>query len=182
VIVTSVRWETIAIKSGTGRKAKTKSETALEIDFSGLVAGAGDLAAYQLSSVTTKKIRKKSVATYKPIKLTSAVPVSSPTTSSVALFPASKPNLSQTGRLEITAADLTDAFGRPIDGNGDGQPGGDIAATLNRQGVGFAQPGIPLDRADGVPVPSDPGASKIEIIDALLERGDLARRATPLPR
>jgi hypothetical protein len=140
VIVTSVRWETIAIKSGTGKKAKTKSETALEIDFSGLVAGAGDLASYQLSSVTTKKVKNKIVTSYKPIRLTSALPASSPMTSSVMLVPATKPNLSKTDRLEITASDLTDALGRPIDGNDDGQPGGNFVATFSKQGVAFAQP------------------------------------------
>ena len=60
VTVTSVHWETIKVKVGNGNKAKTKSETALEIEFSGLVAGSGDLAAYQLSSVTTKKVKKRS--------------------------------------------------------------------------------------------------------------------------
>jgi hypothetical protein len=47
VIATSVRWETIKVKVGNGRRARTKSETALEIQFSGLVVGTGDLAAYQ---------------------------------------------------------------------------------------------------------------------------------------
>ena len=57
VIVTSVRWETIKVKVGNGKRARTKSETALEIQFSGLVAGTGDLAAYQLSSVTTRRVK-----------------------------------------------------------------------------------------------------------------------------
>jgi len=42
VIVTSVRWETIKVKVGNGKRARTKSETALEIQFSGLVAGTGE--------------------------------------------------------------------------------------------------------------------------------------------
>jgi hypothetical protein len=80
VIVTSVHWETIKVKTGNGKKAKPKSETALEIDFSGLVAVSGDLAAYQLASVTTTKVKKNTVTTYKPIKLISALPASSPMT------------------------------------------------------------------------------------------------------
>jgi hypothetical protein len=70
--------ETIKVKVGNGKRARTKSETALEIQFSGLVAGTGELAAYQLSSVTTKKVKKKFVTSYKPIRLTSAVPASNP--------------------------------------------------------------------------------------------------------
>jgi hypothetical protein len=148
VIITSVHWETIKVKVGNGKKAKTKSETVLEIDFSGSVAGASNLAAYQLSSVTTKKANKKPVISYKPIKLVSALPASSPTTTSVALVPARKPNLSQTDRLQITAADITDTLGRALDGNDDGQPGGNYVATFGKSGAA--------------------------VIDALLEQGELA--------
>ena len=73
MIVTSVHWETIKVNVVTGKHAKTKTETALDIQFSGLVADSGDLAAYQLASVTTKKVKKKSVTSYKPIRLTSSV-------------------------------------------------------------------------------------------------------------
>jgi hypothetical protein len=135
VIVTSVHWETIKVKVGTGKKAKTKSETVLEIDFSGLIAGGGDRAAYQLSTVAKKKVKKKPVLTYKPIKLASAVPASSPMASSVSLVPATKPKLGQTDRLEIVATDLTDAQGRALDGNDDGLPGGDFVATFGKSGV-----------------------------------------------
>ena len=36
-IVESVRWETIKVKVGNGKRARTKSETVLDIQFSGLV-------------------------------------------------------------------------------------------------------------------------------------------------
>ncbi len=81
VIVESVRWETIKVKVGNCKRARTKSETALEIQFSGLVAGTGDLAAYQLSSVTTRRVKRRAFTSYKPIRLTSAVPASNPMTS-----------------------------------------------------------------------------------------------------
>ena len=148
VIVTSVRWETIKVKTGNGKKAMTKSESALEIEFNGPVAGSADLAAYQLSSVMTKKEKKKAVTTYKPIRLTLAVPTSSPLASSVSLVPATKPNLSETDRLEIVAGDLTDALGRPLNGNDDGQPGGNFAATFSKHGIAFAQPSVRLERSD----------------------------------
>ena len=156
-----------------GKKAKTKSESALEIEFSGPVSGSGDLAAYQLSSVTTKKVKKKVGTTYEPIRLISALPASSPMTASVSLLPSTKPNLAQTDRLEIVAADLTDALGRPLDGNDDGQPGGDFAATFSRQGIAFGEPSNKLARAERRPVPGDRRTAKEDVIDVSLERGDL---------
>jgi hypothetical protein len=160
LIVTSLHWETIAVKVGDGRKAKTKTESALGIEFSGAVAGAGDLAAYQLSSVTTKRLKRKTVTTYKPIRLISAMPASSPMALSVVLVPATKPNVAQTDRLEIVAADLTDALGLPIDGKDDGQPGGDFVATFGRTGV--SGDAVELARS----TVRRPG--KTDVIDALL--------------
>ncbi len=121
-------------KVGNGKRAKTKSQTALEIQFSGLVAGTGDLAAYQLSSVTTKKVKKTVVTSYKPIRLNSVVAASNPMTSMVSLLPSIKPYLSQSDRIQIIAADLTDAYGRPIDGNDDGVPGGNYVAIVTKNG------------------------------------------------
>ena len=82
------------------------------------------------------------VTSYRPIRLTSAVPASNPMTSMVSLLPSIKPNLSQSDRILIIAADLTDAYGRPIDGNDDGLPGGNYVATLSRSGVTFGA--VPL--------------------------------------
>jgi hypothetical protein len=161
VIVASVHWETIKVKIGKGKKTKTESETAHEIQFSGALAGSGDLAAYQLSSVTTKKVKKKSVTSYKPIRLTSTLPTSSPTESSVLLVPPTKAKLSQTDRLQIVATDLTDALGRPLDGNDDGQPGGNYAATFSRSGV---TTGPPLVRTeDGKPRTEENRSSRARI-------------------
>jgi hypothetical protein len=166
VTVTSVQWETIQFKVGTGKHAKTKSETALDVQYSGNVSGSGDLAAYQLSSVTTKKVKKKAVTSYKPIRLTSALPASSPMASSVLLVPATKPNLSQIDRLQIVAADLTDALGRPLGGTDDGQPSGDYTVTFGRTGVA----------ADALSLAQTPAPSSAvpTAIDALLARGELA--------
>jgi hypothetical protein len=108
----------------------------------------------------------KSVTSYKPIRLTSALPASSPMASSVLLVPATKPNLVQTDRLQIVAADLTDALGRPLGGNDAGQPGGDYTVTFSQSGVtadalSLARSVKPLTT---VPV----------TIDALLARGELS--------
>ena len=91
------------------------------------------------------------VTSYKPIRLTSAVPASDPMTSMVSLLPAIKPNLSQSDRIQIIAADLTDAYGRPIDGNDDGVPGGNFVATLSRSGVTFGAVPLALARTTGKP-------------------------------
>jgi hypothetical protein len=93
--------------------------------------------------------------------------------------PATKLNLAQTDRLEIVAAALTDALGRPLDGNDEGQPGSNFAATFGKHGIAFAQPSIRVDQAESAPVSGARRASNAEIIDALLERGELAdlRRA-----
>ena len=140
VVVTSVHWGTIKVKTGSGKRAKTQSKPALEITFSGAVSGAGNLAAYQLSSVTTKKVKKKTVTTLKPIRLSTVVPAASPMTTSVALVPAGKINLAQTDKLQIISADLIDAQGRALDGNDDGTPGGNFVATFSRNGLTLARP------------------------------------------
>jgi len=147
VTVTSVHWETIRVKAGTGKKAKTKSETVLEIQFSGSLAGAGNLSAYHLATVKTRKVKKKEVTTYKPIRVSSVLPASSPLTTSVALVPASKPNLALTDQLQIRAANLTDTLGRALDGNNDGQPGGNFVANFGRNGLTFASPNALLSDA-----------------------------------
>ena len=112
----------------------------LDIKFSGAVSGAGDLAAYELSSITTKTVKKKHVTTLKRIKLSSVLPASSPTTTAVNLVLAAKPNLGQTDELQITAADLTDSLGRALDGNDDGQPGGNFIGTITKSGFSLGQP------------------------------------------
>ena len=103
------------------------------------------------------------VTSYKSIRLTSAVPASSPMTSMVSLLPAIKPNLSQT-RIQIIAADLTDAYGRPLDGNDDGVPGGNYVAIVTKNGVtpaAVAAPATVMARA----------------VDAVIERNELLNAA-----
>lgn len=143
VTVASVHWETLRLPSGKGKKAKTRSQTVLEIQFSGAVAGAGSVSAYKLAMVKTKKSKKKVVTTLKPIRLSSVVPESSPMTTSVELVSASKPNVTQTDQLEIVAADLTDAQGRPLAGQ-NGQPGTNAVIVFGRSG---ATPSAVVDRA-----------------------------------
>src|SRR5262249_22056214 len=88
---------------------------------------------------TTRKVKKKTVTALKPIGLSSVVPASSATTTSVALVPARKINLTQTDELEIIAAELIDAQGGALDGNDDGIPGGNFVAAFSRNGLTSAR-------------------------------------------
>ena len=54
VTVTSFQPTTVSVEVGKGHRAKTKKETALLLQFSGAVAGTGNLAAYQLRTGATK--------------------------------------------------------------------------------------------------------------------------------
>jgi hypothetical protein len=55
---------------------------------------------------------------------------------------AKKPNLGQTVELEIIAADLTDSSCRGLDGNHDGQPGGNFVGPLSENWLAPADPSI----------------------------------------
>ncbi len=134
VTVTSVQFATMKVKVGKGKKVKTKAEKVLEVQFSGSLSGAGNLAAYEVLSGTTKK----HVTTFKkPVPLESAV--YNPSTLTVTLAPKSQFNLAGPEQLRITAADLTDSYGRALDGNDDGAPGGNFAATLNKSEIASAR-------------------------------------------
>ncbi len=139
-IVTSVEWTTIPVKIGSGKKAKTKSEPAVQITFSEPVSGTAHIGAYELSNITTKTVKKKPITTLKPIALSLAVPASSPMTTSVKLLVSGKVKVGQTDQLEIIAADITDAEGRALDGNDDGKPGANFIGKFGSGGLAFARP------------------------------------------
>ncbi len=108
VTITSLQHPTI--KVGTGKKAK--KEAVLQLQFSGPVSGAGNVAAYVLESGKTKKGK----TTYtKRVPLTSAVfdyPGAPPNT--VTLFLKSKLNLSLPEQLMVNASLITDSSGRAL--------------------------------------------------------------------
>jgi hypothetical protein len=157
--VTSVEWSSIPVKTGKGKHAKTKSEPALRVTYSAPVSGAAGHGAYELSSVITKKVKKKSVTSLKPVRLSSVVAASSPSATSVELVPAGRFKIGPKYELEIIAADLSDSLGRALDGNNNGEPGGNFVATFGRSGVTF---GVPSTRLSSAPL--SPAA-----VDAVLE-------------
>jgi hypothetical protein len=124
VTVTSLQWEAVKL-------SRKKKVSELVVSFSGALnpGDANDIAAYALDSA---KGRKKPTVYAKPVPLTSAS--YNPATNSVSLMLRGKLPKSAM-QLTIQAADLLDAEGRQLNGNDDGQPGGNFAATLNSQGV-----------------------------------------------
>ena len=107
--------------------------TELLLQFSGgLNAGAAqNLGIYHLLQATRHK--KGGAKCDKPVALASVSYNSS--TDTVTLLARSKLNLAQPEELRITASQLPDVYGRPLDGNDDGQPGGDFVALLTKSGV-----------------------------------------------
>jgi len=161
VTVTSLQLPTV--KVGTGTRAK--SETVLRLQFSGPISGGGNLAAYQLLADKTTRIKKKTVTTFStPVRLVSAVYSSSGSSWSVTLTPAIKLNLAQPEQLRITAALLTDAYGRPLDGNDVGQPGGNFVATFSNKGVTIPH----------VETLAKPNALSASAVDRLFAEGSLS--------
>jgi hypothetical protein len=129
-LVTVISVQVGTIQLGTGKKAR--KTTGLVIQLSGPVnpAQAQGLAEYRLLAGTVRKGR----TTYNR-----NVPLSSagynPATRVVSLAPRGKLNPAQPEQLRITASLLTDTLGRPIDGNRDGLPGGDLVANIKGKAV-----------------------------------------------
>ena len=110
--------------------------THITVSFSGAVgaAGADALAAYHLT--TAGKRGSFTAKSAKSIKLKSAV--YSEISASVTLTPKKPFALSTPVQLLVSGlppSGLTDDLGRLIDGNRDGQPGGDAMAILSKRGV-----------------------------------------------
>ena len=154
--VESLRVETVKV----GSRKKAKSTTELLLQFSGaLNAGAAqNLGVYHLDQASRTK--KGGTKYNKPVALASVSYNAS--TDTVTLLARSKLNLAQPEELRITASQLPDVHGRPLDGNDDGQPGGDFVALLTKSGVkieSFATPSTLTAKA----------------VDALLSAGKLQR-------
>jgi hypothetical protein len=169
VTVTSLRVETIEVRKG----KKAKNETVLVLDFSGaLNADAADNpGAYQFAPIIKAKARGKGKHRQPAgIKLGTPVPpalaVYNASNHSVTLTPRSKFNPAKTEELTVNAALVTDALDRPIDGNAEGQAGGNYVATFGRGGVTVGGLAAVRTREQPAAVPA--------VIDALLARGELS--------
>jgi len=103
-----------------------KTVQVIVLDFSGALnpVSAHDPGAYSLATVGKGKQKSKRVALSKATYNAAL--------NTVALTTAKKLSLSPPLLLSINAAGLLDAENRPLDGNGDGQPGGNFVATLGK--------------------------------------------------
>ncbi len=120
----------VKVTTGTGKRAKTTTETGLELIFSGPINGAGNLGAYHVFSGKTKK----GVTTFsQPVPLSSVV--YNPATRIAMVAPRNKLNLAVPEQIQLTAALLTDNYGRPLDGKHSGQPGSNFAANFSNKGI-----------------------------------------------
>ncbi len=145
VTVRSLQVETI--KLGKGKKAK--KETVLVLQFSGALnaSAADNTGGYELAPVekvkATGKGKNKKPATSKlgkPVALASADFTAS--NNQVTLTPRGTLKLTKAEELLVDAPLVTDTLGREIDGNDDGQPGGDFIATISGSRVTVG--GLPL--------------------------------------
>lgn len=130
VEVTGLQWQTVKL----GRKKTVKE---LVVSFTGALnsGDASDLAAYTLGAA---KRRKKVIVYTKPLPLASAS--YNPASHTVVLVLRGKMP-KQGMRVTINADVVRDEAGQSIDGNHDGQPGGNFVATLNaRRVLSMARP------------------------------------------
>jgi hypothetical protein len=109
VTVKSLEPTKVKVTVGAGKRARTKPETALLLEFSDDLAGTGNAAAYQL---LTGKTKKGSTTFHTRVPLT----VFDSTPTSVTLLPRHKLKRSLPEQLRLVASDLTDATGRPLQG------------------------------------------------------------------
>jgi uncharacterized repeat protein (TIGR01451 family) len=107
--------------------SRKKKATVLVVSFSGALAPgpAGNLAEYHVGVLG----RGKKAARKPPKSLPLTAAMYDPTAHTVTLVPRGKIAKAKL-QLTITAAGVLDAQGRPLDGNRDGQPGGDFQATF----------------------------------------------------
>ena len=139
-------------KEKVGKGTKAKKENVLVLQFSGplTAATADSLGAYGLAPIIKVKAHGKGKhrqpATIKLGKVVTPVSaVYAAATNRVTLTPRGTLNLTKPEELVVRGALVTDALGRPIDGNDDGQAGGDYIATI-KGGRATAGGGVPLAR------------------------------------
>ena len=168
VTVTSSQVETIKI----GRGKRAKKETVLVVEFSGALsaASADNVSAYALAPIIKVKASGKG-KNQRPATTKLGTPVSAASAvynalnNSVTLTPRAKLTASKSEELIVNGTLVTDSIGREIDGNNDGQPGGNYIATIN--GSRKTAGGLPLARVREQP------ATVPDAIDVLLNRGEL---------
>jgi hypothetical protein len=111
-------------------KVGRRKTTVVTVGFSGALdaSSAQDVTAYRL--VAAGKDRKLGTKDDKTLRLVSAS--YNARSHVVTLKPRGALPKGQLLQLQAFASSLRDSLGRPIDGNRDGQPGGDLVATVGK--------------------------------------------------
>jgi hypothetical protein len=166
VVVQSLQVE--SIKVGLGKKKK--KETVLVLQFSGALdaSAADNVAAYKFAPVIKVKASGKG-KNRKPATTRLGGPVAplsavySASNNQVTLLPRGKLVASKPQELIVDGALVTDATGVPVDGNDDGQPGGDFIATV--AGKRVTAGGILLVKTNAK------SAARADMVDHVLAHG-----------
>jgi hypothetical protein len=142
VTVTGLEWETV-------RLSRKKTVKELVVRFSGSLnpGDAMESAAYSLDSA---KIKKKLTVYTKRVPL--APPSYNAANNTVTLvIKGTVPK--EKMQLTINAADVVDALGRQLDGNNDGQPGGNyVSSPFNSRVINNAQPSVRVNRVSATAI------------------------------
>jgi hypothetical protein len=138
-VTVSLQLVPVNVATGGHRAMRTTAKTGLQLTFSGAINGAGNVAAYHLFSGTTRR----HVTTFSKAVALASVQYN-PSALTATLVPRSKLALTKPEQLQLTAALLTDAFGRALDGKHNGQPGSNFVAN-------FSKKGIQIERARSAP-------------------------------
>ena len=170
VTVESLQVETIKVAKG----KKAKKGTVLALNFSGALnaTSADNASAYPLAPIIKVKAsgkgkNRRPATTKLGAAVSPASAAYSASNNQVTLVPRGKLTASKPEELIVTGALLTDALGREIDGDDDGQAGSDYVATVS--GTRLTTGGLPLARTHRQT------ASVADVVDHLLDRGELTR-------
>ena len=129
LIVTPAPVRVLNVSVQAARLGKTKKTTqVIVLHFSGSLnaADAQNLGNYSLATIPSRKKQKS-----KPVALFQAT--YDPANNTVRLVTRKPLVLNPPLKLTINAAGLHDSLGRPLDGDHDGQPGGNSTATLTKR-------------------------------------------------
>ena len=125
VIPPPVTLNSVSVQNRKLPKRKTQALIVLQFDGALDPASAGSVGAFTLTTAAQGKKRGGKLVALAKSSYNAA-------THTVTLTPLKQLVLSPPLELQVNASALTDTFGRPLDGDRDGHPGGNVQATLSK--------------------------------------------------
>ncbi len=116
--------------TGTNVAVSKRFVSRIVVHFGEAVTGADNPANYHLALVTTKRVRGRIKTVSKPVRIKAVT--YDPSTFTSAVLPAGKVSPKKVNQLTISGAGIRDAFGRPLDGDQNGTPGGDVVIKIGK--------------------------------------------------